>query len=95
MHAGRPGFGVEEFRLSLQQPRAFLAPEVRHLYTAAALALSGQQAEARSIVEEISRRAPELTQAWFRARPLSDDPEFLRRNEATFLRGLALAGLPE
>jgi DNA-binding winged helix-turn-helix (wHTH) protein/tetratricopeptide (TPR) repeat protein len=94
LHAMAEDFGAAEFRTTAERGSAALR-DGRLLHLAAALALAGQLEEAQAVALEVRRRLPDVTLAGLRARPASDDPAYLRQREATLLRGLALAGVPE
>jgi DNA-binding winged helix-turn-helix (wHTH) protein/Tfp pilus assembly protein PilF len=93
LQIGRGDHGADRFRRALERP-AFLSPDLRRLYLAAALALNGDTEEAALLVREVRQRQPELTAARLRQAELSDEPGFLARQQALY-RGLALAGLPD
>jgi hypothetical protein len=93
LQLGTGDFGAARFRRSLERA-AFLAPDMRRLYLAAALALQGQGEEARVLVRDVLARQPQLTMRRLRQDELSDDPAYLA-NQANAYRGLALAGLPD
>jgi predicted Zn-dependent protease len=90
LHAGMPSAAAQHFRSSLLNV-AFLPFAERQLHLAAALALSGDVAAAQLLVAEVTRRHPEIDEAWLRARALSQRSAYLEQREALF-QGLTLAG---
>lgn len=93
LQMGVGDFGAERFRRSLER-QAFLAPDTRRLFLAAALALQGQAEAAGVLVREVLARQPAMTATRLRQAELSDDPAYLA-NQANLYRGLKLAGLPD
>lgn len=94
MHAGDGDLGAEALRLSAAGGAPRFRDE-RLLYLAAALALGDRLPEARALAAEVLAHSPRMTLGWFRERALSDNADYLAQREATLLRGLMLAGVPE
>jgi DNA-binding winged helix-turn-helix (wHTH) protein/tetratricopeptide (TPR) repeat protein len=93
LYLGRPGHGAEAFRGTLAL-RGLVAPEIRRLYLAAALALEGRDEDARAVVADVLSREPRYSIATFRRASAIGAPASSAYRERLY-RGLALAGLPD
>jgi hypothetical protein len=63
------------------------------LFLSSALALTGQQTEAKLELDELLRLKPDFTLSYFKSLELSDNPTFRLQRERIY-QGLRQAGLP-
>ena len=91
MHAGADAAAVVWLRRGIEANRNF-APG--HFYLAAALALSGEQAEAQAAVKSGLALNPGFTVRRYRSGTQSDHPSYLAGRERLY-RGMRMAGVPE
>jgi adenylate cyclase len=65
-----------------------------HLMLAAAYAHKGDAAAAKASLADALKLRPELTLAWLKAHPFSNEPAYMKLADATLYEGLRKAGLP-
>ncbi|HXZ15204.1 MAG TPA: adenylate/guanylate cyclase domain-containing protein [Roseiarcus sp.] len=91
LYLGADAEAAELFRQSIDASRNF---PLNHFHNAAALALTGRQADAEAEVRAGLAIAPDFTLAAFRASAESDNPVFLSQRERV-IEGMRKAGVPQ